>query len=153
VPPAFSPIFGELDLIRPIDVALGADSVSQWFGENISYYATLGFPGGHPGIDYRCPIGTRVKATHDGTLIWGDEGAKGYGLYAMVQGQYITTLYGHLSSILRPWKQQVKQGDEIALSGNSGNSTGPHLHFEVMIAGGSNPACKNRIDPKPFRTK
>ncbi len=89
----------------------------------------------HKGIDYAVPTGTAVMASSGGVVTkagW----ASGYGRVIYIQhpdGR--ETRYGHLSKILVSVGQSVSQGQKIALSGNTGNSTGPHLHFEIRIGG------------------
>lgn len=97
----------------------------------------------HGGVDYGVPEGTPVYATKDGVLSsLYDEG--GFGNYASInQEDGKTTYYGHLSRISIPTGQKVKAGDLIGYSGNSGNSTGPHLHFEVRDGA-------NKIDPLEY---
>lgn len=100
--------------------------ISQLFGEKITD------PKGHTGIDYACPLGTPILASADGTVSYLQTSNVGYGNDVMLlhpDGNY--TLYAHLSSIAVKRWQKVKQGDVIAYSGNTGNSTGPHLHFEA----------------------
>lgn len=98
----------------------------------------------HKGIDYGVGIGTKVLAAASGTVsyaggnpqnTWGTSNHS-YGLHVIIDhGQGYSTVYGHLSSIQVGQGQQVNQGDVIALSGNSGYSTGAHLHFEVRRNG------------------
>lgn len=89
----------------------------------------------HKGIDWATPTGTAVYASSGGTVVtagWG----RGYGNVVMIQhpdGKQ--TRYGHLSKILVKNGQTVKQGQKIALSGNTGVSTGPHIHFEILVGG------------------
>jgi murein DD-endopeptidase MepM/ murein hydrolase activator NlpD len=87
----------------------------------------------HAGVDWSTPIGTAVKASAGGTVIragW----YSGYGYCVDIQHSNGTmTRYGHLSQILVSVGQKVSQYEKIALSGNSGDSTGPHLHFEIRI--------------------
>ena len=89
----------------------------------------------HKGIDWATPVGTAVAASSGGTVVragWGS----GYGYVVMIQhpdGKQ--TRYGHLSKILVKNGQTVKQGQKIALSGNTGVSTGPHIHFEILVNG------------------
>ncbi|SDK74628.1 M23 family metallopeptidase [Streptomyces indicus] len=96
----------------------------------------------HSGIDFPVAYGTEVLAATDGTVRTQWNGA--YGNMAIVTAPDGTeTWYCHLSST-KIRSGSVKAGDVIAYSGNSGNSTGPHLHFEVRPAGGS------AIDPLPW---
>ena len=91
----------------------------------------------HSGIDLYVPMGTAVKASCGGTVtLAGWNG--GYGWCVDIShGNGLTTRYGHLSSIEVSVGQTVSQGQRIALSGASGNVTGPHLHFEVLLWGNS----------------
>ncbi len=89
---------------------------------------------GRNGVDIAAPIGTSVRASAEGTVIIAKTGAwnGGYGNYIVIQHPNGTqTLYGHLSVLYVQVGQLVEQGVTIAGSGNSGRSTGPHLHFEI----------------------
>lgn len=89
----------------------------------------------HKGVDWATPTGTAVVASSGGTVAragWGS----GYGYVVYINhpdGRQ--TRYGHLSKVLVSAGQTVSQGERIALSGNTGVSTGPHLHFEILING------------------
>lgn len=85
----------------------------------------------HSGIDIACPSGTAVHAARAGRVIFaGVQG--GYGKLVVVQHEHgFLTYYGHLSRILVRPGERVAAGHQIALSGNTGRSTGPHLHFEI----------------------
>lgn len=89
----------------------------------------------HKGVDLAVPIGTAVMASRGGTVTragWGS----GYGYCVYIQHpDGVSTRYGHLSKVLVKVGQTVSQGEKIALSGNTGVSTGPHLHFEILIGG------------------
>jgi murein DD-endopeptidase MepM/ murein hydrolase activator NlpD len=89
----------------------------------------------HPGVDLRAKTGTEVKAARDGIIKETGE-LKIYGNYVIIRhnGGY-ESVYAHLSRILVKVNQHVNAGDIIALSGNSGISTGPHLHFEIRKDG------------------
>lgn len=93
----------------------------------------------HHGLDIVVPIGTPVHATGDGIVRQAGRNV-GYGKYIEIEhpSTGYTTLYAHLDEIrphVRPGAR-VKRGDEIALSGNTGRSTGPHLHYEVRDSDG-----------------
>lgn len=87
----------------------------------------------HKGVDFAMPQGTPVMAVGDGEVVMAKHsGAAGY-LVAIRHGRSYTTRYMHLKKLLVKPGQKVKRGDHIALSGNTGRSTGPHLHYEVWI--------------------
>ena|GEM_PF-1922349 len=90
----------------------------------------------HSGIDIGLPEGTEVVAAADGTVLFVKKMTTGYGWHlAINHGGKLVTLYAHLSKILVEEGQEVYKGDPIAESGNTGRSTGPHLHFEVILDG------------------
>lgn len=92
--------------------------------------------GQHSGLDIGVGQGTVVKATEAGYVAKVGIGTKWYGNYVMIiHGGNITTLYGHLSSVGVTQDQYVTKGQQIGLSGNTGFSSGPHLHFEVRSNG------------------
>jgi murein DD-endopeptidase MepM/ murein hydrolase activator NlpD len=85
----------------------------------------------HSGQDFVVPTGTKVRAAHEGTVVEADWGGA-YGNNIVIKhGSHLYTQYGHLSKFLVHVGQHVNTGGTIALSGSTGNSTGPHLHFEV----------------------
>ena len=111
-----------------------AGRISSSFGMRL--HPILGYYRMHKGIDIACPYGSPVYAVFDGTVNWaGYKG--GYGSFVGIQGQggAIGTGYGHLSRVLVRNGQHVERGQIVAYSGNSGLSTGPHLHFEVYRSG------------------
>lgn len=100
----------------------------------------------HPGLDVAAPLGTPIRAAGGGVVVEVKEDAE-YGLsvrLAHVDGY--ETLYAHASKILVETGDRVPRGQVIALSGNSGRSTAPHLHFEVRRAG-------KVLDPMQLITK
>jgi murein DD-endopeptidase MepM/ murein hydrolase activator NlpD len=107
--------------------------------------STYGARGGtvHFGIDIANSIGTPILSAMAGEVI--DSGpASGFGLWVRVQhANGLITVYGHINESLVSVGQQVAAGEQIATLGNRGQSTGPHLHFEVHEDG-------NKIDPLPF---
>ena len=99
---------------------------------------------GHSGMDLAVPTGTPIRAALPGTVTASKYNAGGYGYYVMIDhGNGLSTLYGHCSKLLARVGQAVEAGDIIALSGNTGRSTGPHLHFEVRVSG-------ERTDPRYY---
>lgn len=92
----------------------------------------------HKGVDLKLNIGDTVRAAFDGKVrMVRNQGArKGYGKYIVIRHtNQLETVYGHLSEWLVEPNQYVKAGDPIALGGNTGRSTGPHLHFETRFMG------------------
>ncbi len=97
----------------------------------------------HQAVDWGTPTGTPVYASSGGTVERaGWIGTYGYAIY-IKHPDGTQTRYAHLSKILVKVGQKVKQKDKIALSGNTGNSTGPHLHFEMIING-------KKVDPLKY---
>lgn len=91
---------------------------------------------GHGGIDFPCPTGTKVCAAADGKVIVAKELNYSYGHYIIIDhGNGLTTLYAHNSKLLVGVGDTVTKGQAIAYSGSTGNSTGPHCHFEVRVNG------------------
>jgi murein DD-endopeptidase MepM/ murein hydrolase activator NlpD len=89
----------------------------------------------HEGIDIGCAYGTPNRAAASGTVIYSGW-LGGYGnLVVLDHGNGLSTAYAHASSILVVVGQQVSQGETVSLVGSTGNSSGPHLHFEVRING------------------
>ena len=84
----------------------------------------------HQGIDIGVDEGTSIVAAMEGKVtVVSNEGD--YGTHVKIVNQDITTIYAHCSKILVKEGETVKKGQQIALSGNTGNTTGPHLHFEI----------------------
>ena len=111
----------------------GYGEITTYFGgtQNINGYITSG----HSGIDVRAPKGTPILAAHDGS-VRSTTGHWTYGNVVMLDnGDGVTTVYAHMSSIAVGVGQQVSQGDVIGYVGSTGNSTGNHLHWEVQING------------------
>ena len=104
-----------------------------------SPYGPRSFDGFHTGTDIAGAgiYGKNVIAANDGKIIFVNSGRGSlYGKYVIIDhGGGISTLYAHLSSVLIAHGQTVKKGQVIGLVGSTGNSTGPHLHFEVRVSG------------------
>jgi len=103
---------------------------------------TQEFHTGHTGIDIAVPTGTQVKTTMDGQVVYAGWNTQGYGNLVIVENGAYRTYYAHLSSIPVSVGDEVKAGTIIGLSGSTGNSTGPHLHYEIR-------RNKVAIDPAP----
>ncbi len=95
-------------------------------------YGTMKF---HEGMDFSAPIGTPVYATADGTVSTSSWQSAYGNMIELNHGYNYTTRYAHLSKLIARVGQSVKRGDLIGLVGNTGKSTGPHLHYEVRYRG------------------
>ncbi len=126
---------------------------ARWTRPVEHYVLSAGFGGsgrrwahGHTGQDFAVPVGTPVRSVGWGrvaSLTCGD----GFGISMVVQhGAGVFSQYAHLSAALARPGQRVRPGQQIALSGTTGNSTGPHLHFEVRRT----PRMGSGIDPVPW---
>lgn len=124
-------------LRTPLDGA----RISSGFG--MRSHPVLGFNRMHQGIDFAAPTGTRVFAAADGTVVSARREG-GYGLMVRLRhANGVETRYAHLSRFARGLTpgRRVRQGDVIGAVGSTGLSTGPHLHYEVAVAGRTvNPA-------------
>ena len=125
---------------------IGADGFCSPIGENWRSVVTSEFGNridpitgerrGHTGMDLAVPTGTPIRAALPGTVTVSTYNRGGYGYYIMIDhGNGLSTLYGHCSQLLASVGRTVEAGDVIALSGSTGRSTGPHLHFEVRVNG------------------
>ncbi|MEU9481335.1 M23 family metallopeptidase [Streptomyces sp. NPDC048191] len=135
-----------------------APSAASWVHPVKSYELSASFmqAGGHwvarhSGQDFAVPTGTEVVAAHGGTVVKaGADGAgdgPAYGNAVVIShGDGTYSQYAHLSRIDVKAGQIVKTGQRVARSGSSGNSTGPHLHFEIR----KNPDHGSAVDPVAF---
>lgn len=98
----------------------------------------------HHGMDFTAPIGTDIYCTGDGVVKKVDHSRRGFGNHVIIDHGYgYETIYAHMSKINVRTGQKVKRGDLLGLVGNSGTSTGPHLHYEVHKNG-------HKINPVNF---
>lgn len=117
--------------VRPVNGVLTSGFGARW-GTN------------HNGIDFAGNLGTPIHSVTDGVVIEAGP-ASGFGLWVRIQQDDGTVgVYGHMQDILVQVGQQVQAGDVIATVGNRGQSTGPHLHYEVHQPGAG------PIDPQPW---
>lgn len=132
------PQYGSGVLSYPVDKVI----ITQYFGNTeFSKKNPQAYKGaGHNGVDFAARTGTEVKAAQSGVIVGtGDTDAAcrgvSYGRWVLIKhNNGLTTLYGHLSKILVNAGQKVALGEVVALSGNTGFSTGPHLHFTVYAS-------------------
>ncbi|PIR46886.1 MAG: hypothetical protein COV07_01910 [Candidatus Vogelbacteria bacterium CG10_big_fil_rev_8_21_14_0_10_45_14] len=154
IDPSTLPTAGSKVLLWPLRDVL----ITQYFGSTEFSKSALGavYSGkGHNGVDLRASIGTRIYAAASGIIIGSgdtDDVCKGasYGKWVLIEhSNGLTTLYAHLSHIDVVGGEKVVSGDGIGYSGNTGYSTGPHLHFSVFASKGvsvgqlksKNPRC------------
>ena len=103
-----------------------------------------GFKNNHHGIDIVGEHGSPILAAHNGFVIYKGSGFSGYGKMVILDdGKGWATIYSHMSEILVKEKMFVSRGDMIGKMGNTGRSTGTHLHFELMYN-------KSLVDPKKY---
>lgn len=96
----------------------------------------------HTGIDFAVPTGTAVRAAEDGVVL--ASGWRGsYGYCVTIDHGNLVTLYAHNSALNVSAGQKVVRGQQIAAAGSTGNSTGPHIHFSVIVGG-------QYVNPRPY---
>ena len=129
--------------------------VTQRFGERPDYYARFSVDGvplrGHNGIDFGTPEGTWITAVDSGNVVEVADDDDGYGRYVKLVHPWGESLYAHLSAWAVAVGDKVERGQWIGDSGNTGNSTGPHLHFGMRV----NPYNRQDgwggyVDPAPY---
>lgn len=121
--------------------SLGYPTSYRSISAGYPYYSSGGY---HGGVDFPCPSGTPVHAADSGYVSLVKSLTYSYGKYVVINhGNGISTLYAHNSQLCVSEGQAVNKGDLIAYSGSSGNSSGPHCHFEVRVNG-------NRVNPRNY---
>lgn len=108
--------------------------MSSGFGKRVHpIYKTVRF---HWGNDFTAPVGTDIYSTGKGKVIVAKESRSGYGYHVIVDHGYgYQTLYAHMSKILVKKGQEINRGENLGLVGNTGLSSAPHLHYEVLKNG------------------
>lgn len=104
---------------------------AYWAQPLNSYTWVRGFASWHTGVDLAAPTGTPVYAANSGVVIFNGWNSWGYGTMVVLAHGPFLTLYGHLSGTTVGCGQIVTVGQQIGMVGSSGNSSGPHLHFEI----------------------
>ncbi|GEL74958.1 M23 family metallopeptidase [Myxococcus virescens] len=117
--------------------------VTSPFGER--FHPVLGRRKMHTGVDLGVPVGTPVVAVADGVVRRASEDAVNGRVLVVDHGRGVTTAYCHNSELLVKVGQRVSRGERVAHSGNTGRSTGPHLHYQLELAA-------RPMDPLKFRT-
>lgn len=113
------------NFIRPIE---GNKTISSHYGQREPTTATV--PKNHTGTDIACNLGTKIKSATDGEVVLVSEEGD-YGKHIKIQMGEVSIIYAHCNRLYVKQGEKIKQGQEIAEVGSTGNSTGPHLHFEV----------------------
>ena len=136
----------------PIKVDTATPTLPSLWPLEVEGYVTRGsadstdYSGPHPGLDVAVPVGTSIRAAGGGTVVEVGDDAK-YGKFVRLEHRNgYETLYAHASQILVKQGERIPSGRAIALSGNTGQSTAPHLHFEVRQGGAA-------VDPMLLITK
>lgn len=126
------------------DIFQGDFPISQRYGERPEYYKQFGLAG-HEGVDFATPVGTPVVAPFNGVILR-DSVDKDYGNYLVIWDpvQKCAVWYCHLSNTQVQTGQQVTRGQVVGHTGNTGNSTGPHLHVNFVETDSSG----NRLNTK-----
>lgn len=126
-----------IKLLYPVDPAT---PISQTFDEHVAQ----GRKNYNGAVDFACPSGTLVRAAAAGQVIRAGKDDTGYGVHVRIKhADGYMTLYAHLQVATVYFLTQVQAGDIIGISDNTGNSTGPHLHFELR-------KDNIPIDPAPY---
>jgi len=117
------------------DLFIGDFRVSQQYGVNAAFYKQFGLAG-HEGVDYATPVGVPVLAPFDGVILRDTDNPKSgaYGTHLVIWDptQKCAVWYCHLASNRVSYGERVQCGQVIGLTGNTGNSTGPHLHVNLV---------------------
>ena len=123
----------------------GEYPITQRYGEIIPGVTYNNKP--HTGIDYGCPQGTAILASADGEVMAAGWDLTGFGFRVIIQhDDNRSTLSAHLDSISVDVGQRVRQGQEIGISGSTGRTTGPHLHFEARYRWNDHTSHFNPMD-------
>lgn len=149
-----TPVENETGNLSSLSIALpfnGTHTQTLGFGQHLldplqkDLYQRFGLLG-HDGLDFEMPIGTSVLAADNGTVVMA--GGEIYGNTVVIQHSWGRSYYGHLNKVNVTLGQVITKGQEIALSGNTGLSTGPHLHFSIKL-NSNDPAngFYGKIDP------
>jgi murein DD-endopeptidase MepM/ murein hydrolase activator NlpD len=115
-------------------------------GRPVDGLLTQYFTGYHSGIDLGIPLGTPVLATQSGIVTWADWNTFGYGNLVIIQSDRYITYYAHLTSFNVKLGENVIKNGIIGFSGSTGNSSGPHVHYETRID-------DIPVDPLTFETR
>lgn len=140
IPGAEVPYIGADGFCSPIGVGWESRVTSEFGYRRDPFTGALS---GHTGMDLAVPTGTPIRAALSGTVTV-SQYSSSYGYYVMIDhGDGLFTLYAHNSRLVAQVGDTVEAGDIVSVSGSTGRSTGPHLHFEVRVNG-------QRTDPRAY---
>jgi murein DD-endopeptidase MepM/ murein hydrolase activator NlpD len=129
----------------PITEGFGAEQTDPSLRSFYQQFALAG----HDGVDFGVPIGTTIRSVDEGNVVLAGPGD--YGITVVIQHSWGKSYYGHLSQVLTGVGQHVSRGQTIGLSGETGEATGPHLHFGMKP---EQPDMSNgyfgKVDPLPY---
>jgi hypothetical protein len=115
----------------------GKYKVTQLFADRPEFYKVFSYDGvplrGHNGVDFGTPTGVDILATDDGEVVQVGYEAKGFGNFVKLKHTWGESLYAHMKSVTVKEETKVARGDVLGPADNTGNSSGPHLHFGVRI--------------------
>ena len=122
--------------VRSADLAKAHEAAKKWGWplHEVTVTSPFGKRGGdfHEGVDLRAKKGTAVYAIEEGVVSYADQRLRGYGRMVLIRHAHgLSSVYAHNSKLLVRKGQLIRKGQKIALSGNTGHSKGPHLHFEI----------------------
>ncbi|MXO75534.1 peptidoglycan DD-metalloendopeptidase family protein [Altererythrobacter aerius] len=140
-PTVSTPVAPSMGVSIPSRAPLAVGSTSSGYG--MRTHPVIGGKRAHKGIDLAAPTGTPIYATADGVIGKADWFSS-YGLFVSIaHGGDIETRYAHMSRVAVAAGDRVRKGDVIGYVGSTGRSTGPHLHYEVRVAG-------EAVNPIPY---
>lgn len=128
---------------------VGEFPITFKFGASPDWYIKVtGYP--HNGVDFGCPKGSAILACDDGRILYADNVPDSDGLGINIGHDWGLSQYWHLSKLTARYGQEVKKGDCIGLSGDTGWATGPHLHFGIKVKEDTVPGMKGWTDPLKY---
>jgi murein DD-endopeptidase MepM/ murein hydrolase activator NlpD len=140
-----------------ISQEFGKDFLYWKDGKQVWFYKDIYGLKGHPGQDYSCSIGTPLYSMNDGEVLYaGYDNVNGNLIQIWNKEEGFKTLYGHNSELKKKQGDKVKAGDLIALTGNTGDGTGPHSHIGLKLTDKLGNGLNNdngyngAIDPAPY---
>jgi murein DD-endopeptidase MepM/ murein hydrolase activator NlpD len=144
-----SPLYSIFSQMMQPSNVIQSSAINQYTSSSVPHMKpvegvmTQDFHTGHIGIDTGIKVGTPIKATMDGKVVFAGWNQEGYGNLVVVENGKYKTYYAHQSELNVRTGDIVSAGTVVGLSGTTGNSTGPHLHYEVRVNG-------TPVDPRKY---